>query len=355
MPETLFSPEYAQRRDTLALSLADGIGPIKFQHLLATFGSAPRAFDAARIGGAERSRARDAATRAMARADQIGAVLLLRGDDRYPSKLLELHDPPPAIWALGNLQLIASERVAVSVVGTRSATSYGERMTQRVATALASSGVVIVSGLARGIDAAAHRAALAVGGATIAVLGTGIDVAYPAAHRGLHAEIARNGLLVSEELPETRATPGSFPKRNRVIASLSVATLVVEAPHRSGALITAGHALDLNRMVAAVPGPMDAPSFAGSNELLRDGAHVIASVADALALVGVDGAQPAPAIVHLAPHERRVWDALRDGSLDSDALGLRAGLAPRDCLGALSALEIAGLVTVDAVGFVHRQ
>ncbi len=354
MRETPFSPEHVARRDALALSLAGGVGPVKYQLLLATFGSAERALDALPIHGAERARAREGATRALERAGQIGAVLLLRGDERYPASLYELHDPPPALWARGNLALLSATSAAVvAIVGTRAATSYGERTTERLAGALASSGVVIVSGMARGIDAAAHRAALAVGGATIAVLGTGIDIAYPAMHRSLHAQIAGAGLLLSEELPGTTATPGSFPKRNRVIAALCAATIVVEAPHKSGALITASHALDLDRTVAAVPGPIDMRSFAGSNELLRDGAHVIASVDDALALVGASArvARPAPD----APLERRVWDALGEGSLDADALAARAGLAPRECLGAVSALEIAGLVFVDSAGRVNRQ
>jgi DNA processing protein len=188
------------------------------------------------------------------------------------------------------------------------------------------------------------------------VLGTGVDVAYPRAHRALHAELAQRGLVVSEELPGERATPGSFPKRNRVLAALAAVTIVVEAPRRSGALITAGHALDLGRAVAAVPGSIEMPSSVGSNELIRDGAAVIASFDDAPPLFGV--ARPTRVSPTPAPAndiERRVWSALAGGPIDLDALLQATGLDARSCLTAISALELAGAVASDGAGRVHRR
>ena len=276
----------------------------------------------------------------------------MQGSDEYPAALAELPDPPPHLYAIG--QASAVRAPAAAIVGTRSATRYGERVTHELASALARAGVSVISGLARGIDAAAHRAALASRGRTVAVLGTGIDIAYPAAHRALHEEIAERGLLLSEERPGDRASAGSFPKRNRIIAALASVTIVVEAGVKSGALVTANHALDLGRTVAAVPGPIDSPQSAGSNELLRDGATVIATAADALALFGLS--PPAPTTPHFtAPAERAVWDALRSGALHLDALTSAAALPARECLAAVTALELAGAIECVITGEIRRR
>jgi len=212
-----------------------------------------------------------------------------------------------------------------------------------------------VSGLARGIDAAAHRAALAADGRTVAVLGSGIDVAYPAAHAQLHAEIAARGLVISEHPPGERAGAGAFPRRNRIIAALASVTIVVEAGFRSGALITASHALDLGRTVAAVPGPIDSPQSAGSNELLRDGAAVIATPADALALVGVMAPHATRAtLADLSPDEQAVWDALAKGAADLDALATRSRLPATRCLAAVTTLELNGAIECALTGEIRR-
>jgi DNA processing protein len=266
--------------------------------------------------------------------------------------LLELPDPPPVLFAIGSLEQLSAPCVAI--VGTRRATSYGERVTAELAGALARAGVTVVSGMARGIDGAAHRAALLAGGCTAAVLGTGVDVAYPVAHRALHAEIGACGVLLSEELPGDRASGGSFPKRNRIIAALAKATIVVEAPHRSGALITAAHALELDRAVAAVPGPIDMPQSAGTNALLRDGAIIIADVADALALVGVS-----PSRVHTREltdaTQRAIWEALESPAPDLDSLAARAALPARRCLAAVTALELDGAIECALTGEIRRR
>jgi DNA processing protein len=271
-------------------------------------------------------------------------------DEDYPPPLLELHDPPPHLFCLGDLSLLSAPSVAI--VGTRRATPYGERVTRDLAGAFARAGIVVVSGLARGVDAIAHRATLEAGGRTVAVLGTGLDVVYPLAHRSLQTEIARTGLLVSEEPPGSRATTSAFPKRNRIIAAIAKATIIVEAPLRSGALITAEHATDLHRAVAAVPGPVDSPQSAGSNLLLRDGANVVTSIADALFIMGVSASKPS-APEPRTPAERRVLDALALGPAALDSLAALSGLPTRDCLAAVTTLELRGAVVCDLTGEVR--
>jgi DNA processing protein len=343
------SPDPATRRKALALSLLPGVGAVRYRELAARFGSASEAFDAE--GDAPtRAAALAEADEIVERAARCGAQLIQAGDADYPPTLLELHDPPPALYCIGNVSLMSLPSVAI--VGTRRATAYGERVTRELALALARGGAVVVSGLARGIDAAAHRAVLEAGGLTVAVLGTGVDVAYPLSNRALQAEIAERGLLVSEEQPGSRATTSSFPKRNRIIAAITRATIIVEAPLRSGALITAEHATDLNRTVAAVPGPIDSPQSAGSNLLLRDCATAIASVDDALAIMGITPqlrSSPEPGTAA----ERRVLDALALGPTDLDSLATLSGLPARDCLAAVTTLELRGAVVCELTGEVR--
>ena len=272
-------------------------------------------------------------------------------DPRYPAALRDLPDPPRTLWARGDLALL--DRVCVAIVGTRRATAYAERVTRELARALARGGACVISGLARGVDGAAHRAALDVDGATCAVLGTGLDVVYPKGHATLQDDIGARGLLLSELPSSLAAHGGSFPRRNRIIAALARVTVVVEAGVKSGALITATHALELNRTVAAVPGPIDIPQSQGSNELLRDGACLIASVADALALVGLT----APVRLRDLPAEggeRALWDALAAGHADLDTLSSRAGLPAHEAMAAVSALEMRGLVECALSGEIRR-
>jgi len=316
---------------------------------MATFGSAARALDVAPPG--EACSAREKAAEAAEHAARVGARMLVRGEEGYPAALEELHDPPPVLFAIGDMAALAPPVCAI--VGTRGATAYGERVAREIATALARAGVCVLSGMARGIDGVAHRAALDAGGRTAAVLGTGVDLAYPSAHRGLHERIARSGLLLSEELPGDRASAGSFPKRNRLIAALAAATIVVEAPKDSGALITATHASDLHRTVASVPGPIDAPTCSGSNLLLRDGAVMMCEVADALALFGLSAPRTRAPLLATAA-ERTVWEALGAGAAAIDDLCARTGLPARECLVAVSALEIQGAIACEMTGEIRR-
>lgn len=275
------------------------------------------------------------------------------GDEGYPAALLDLRSPPRVLWAIGDLDTLRPPVVAI--VGTRKATPYGMRATREIAGALARAGACVVSGMARGIDGAAHIAALDARGRTAAVLGTGVDIAYPTGHRPLHARLREHGLLLSEELPGSHAGPGSFPRRNRIIAALASITIVVEAGVKSGAIITADHALELGRTLATVPGPIDAPQSAGANALLRDGAIVIADVADALQLAGLTppSRRPDPEITTAA--ERAVWTALADGALDVDTLTMRSGLPARECLAAVTTLELGGAIECALTGEIRRR
>ncbi|MFN2602618.1 MAG: DNA-processing protein DprA [Gemmatimonadaceae bacterium] len=276
-----------------------------------------------------------------------------RGDDSYPQSLEDLDCPPPQLFALGDRSML--EPPTVSIVGTRDATGYGLRITRAIAGALARAGVSIVSGMARGIDAAAHRAALEAGGRTVAVMGTGVDVPYPVAHRELHRLISEKGLVISENGMGARAHKGAFPKRNRIIAALAKVTIVIEGAETSGALNTADWAGDLRRTVAAVPGPIDSPQSAGTNLLIRTkSATMLSAVDEALALVGVDAPRRAPE-PQLDETERAIWNALGDGGLDVDALCTRSNLPARECLAAITSLELHGMVECLLTGEVRRR
>jgi DNA processing protein len=332
--------------------MIDGIGCATFAELVARFGSARGALD-----DGERAAARGAALEnadtALADAHRLGMQLLAWGDPALPASLADLREIPPVLWALGQPALLR-EGPMVAIVGTRRATAYGIRVTRALAGALARAGACVVSGMARGIDAAAHRAALDAGGTTIAVLGTGADIAYPAANRALHAEIGSRGLLLSEYPPGERANGGSFPRRNRIIAALASLTIVVEAGVRSGALITATYANTLNRTVAAVPGAVDQPQSEGTNLLIRDGSHILCGVEDALALMGLTRALRIPEL-EAGSDEARVWDALGAGPLEIDALCAGAGLPAHRGLGAITALELRGAVECSLTGEVRRR
>ena len=353
-------PAPDDRRLALALASAPTVGPVRFRQLLVRHdGRAGRALLEVLPAAEARRAALDDADHRLRRAEAAGLGLTILGDAGYPAALFDLADAPAALWYAGDLSLVAAP--ATAIVGTRAPSAYGLRCARALAAALARAGVVVVSGMARGIDAAAHEAALDAGAPSIAVLGTGADVAYPVAHRALHARLVRDGLVLSEAPPGAAATPGAFPRRNRIIAALARLTVVVEAGVKSGALITAGVAADLGRTVAAIPGPIDVPGAAGANGLLRDGAHLIAAVDDVLALAGCAVPSPSASAGHesspsgLAPDERALWDALQAPAPGADALVERTGLPVRRCITALTALELAGLVESRWSGEIARR
>jgi DNA processing protein len=356
---------------------------VTVRRLVGEHGGAEAAFAAAATDAATSDAALARADRLRARCAERGIAVSAPGSGDYPAALLDLEDPPPLLYTLGALHLTTLPSVAI--VGPRLASPYGRAVARDFARRLAGDGVCVVSGLAMGVDAEAHAAALDARGATIAVQGTGVDVAYPRSNRALHERIARDGLVVSELPPGRAAHPGAFPRRNRIIAALADVVVVVEAGVRSGALITAQLGGALGRLVAAVPGPVDRESSVGSNQLLRDGAHVVASVDDVCALLALTrrGRDFRPAAVARAPHdpahagdcraprvpraapdaadafppdssEGRVLALLSFGPQGPDELVRACGISPRDIGIALSTLTLQGIVTLDPAGVARR-
>lgn len=267
----------------------------------------------------------------------------------YPERLRVLHDPPLALfWSGARADALDAPTPVAAIVGARKASDAGLLLAQRLAGAVAEAGGVVVSGLALGIDAAAHRGALAAGGATVAVLGCGVDVVYPRSNRAVFEQIRETGLLVSEYPPGTRPATWRFPARNRLIAALADATVVVEARARSGALITADHALDLGRDVLAVPGTPGIASAAGTNGLLKAGAGLIEGPDDLCGWLGLDRpAEPPP----LPPgDERLLLEALREAPALPDELVERLQLPPARAAAGLTRLELAGRIAKDEQG-----
>ena len=277
---------------------------------------------------------------ALDRADRMGMRTLQLGQDGYPGALQHLADPPPVLFLRGNADLL--ETPGVGVVGARRSTERARSVAFRLGAAVAGAGTPVVSGLALGVDGAAHEGALAAGGPTVAVLGNGADRAYPSSHGTLFRRILDEGLVVSEFLQGTPALPHHFPRRNRILAALCRALVVVEAGERSGALISVDHALDLGVDVWAVPGPIEEPACAGSNGLLADGARPLVSVRAFVQVVL--GELDAPAEPTLQGPEADVWKALSTVSLSADEVARATRLPAGRVLALLSALELGGRV-----------
>ena len=265
-----------------------------------------------------------------------------RSESLYPRLLGELHDPPPGLFVRGAGALELLSAPAVAIVGARSCSSYGSQVARLLGRELAAAGVAIVSGLARGVDGEAHRGALEAGGVTLAVLGCGIDRDYPAAHANLARGICGAGLLVSEYAPHVEPAPWRFPARNRIIAGLCLATVIVEARERSGALITADFALEAGREVFAVPGEITSGLSKGTNALLRLGATPLTSTADVLEALGLElTVSEAP---DLDENATAVLKALDREPAAADELSRSTGLDAAALATALAELELAGAV-----------
>ena len=216
----------------------------------------------------------------------LGIQVMAEFEDEYPRALREIHDPPPLLFYRGNLG--ALEGLGVAVVGSRKATPYGKMVARKLGRELAQAGMVVVSGMARGVDSEAHRGCLEAGGMTIGILGNGIDVVYPRENGMLYNEVENKGLLLSEYPPGTKPEPGNFPIRNRLISALSRGVVVVEAREKSGAMITVGFALEQGKDVFAVPGPISSPNSIGPHRLLREGACLVTGVEDILQEWGIE-------------------------------------------------------------------
>ena len=270
-----------------------------------------------------------------------------RGERGYPLLLARIPDPPPWLWLRGDADPRLLSETAVAVVGARACSGYGRAVARMLASGAADAGAVVVSGLARGIDGEAHRGALAASGRTVAVLGCGIDRDYPAAHAELaRAILAGGGLVVSEYEPGVEPAPWRFPARNRIIAGLAAATVVVEARERSGALITADFALEDGREVLAVPGEITSSLSAGANALLRQGATPATSTADVLEAIGLEP-RPAPGADPADPSTAAILEAIAEGAATADELVRATGLPAGDVATALTFLELAGTVAVE--------
>jgi DNA processing protein len=267
--------------------------------------------------------------------ERRGLRFIAHTSPAFPPLLAAVHDPPPGLFVRGSAPLDLLARPAVAIVGARACSGYGASVARLLGRDLAAAGLVVVSGLARGVDGEAHRGALAAGGPTVAVLGCGIDRDYPARHTALAAEVAASGLVVSEYAPGVEPAPWRFPARNRIIAGLCAATIVVEARERSGALITADFALEEGREVFAVPGEIGSTLSAGTNGLLKLGASPLTAVGDVLAsygLIAEGAAIDSPLVDHLPA--------------TADELVRRTGLSAAEVARALVELELAGSASV---------
>jgi DNA processing protein len=347
-----------------------GVGPRPLAELLRAFGS-PEAVVAAtptQIGkvvpvAAARSLAAapeaGRLTAALAWLETPGHDLVALDDPDYPRSLLEIGDPPPVFYCLGRRELL--QRPALAIVGSRNATAQGIADARAFAHALSGAGVTIVSGLALGIDAAAHRGALEAAGSSIAVTGTGLDRVYPAANRDLAHDLAARGLLVSEFSPGTPPLPHHFPRRNRVVSGLARGVLVIEATLSSGSLITARLAGEQGREVFALPGSIHSPFSKGCHKLLREGAKLVETAKDVLDELQLphdaataDAAAPS-ADDDLTDDERAVIAALGHAPATIDSLAARSGLPAETLAAALLALELAGRVAALPGGVWQRR
>lgn len=328
----------ARLRDQLQLSMLPGLGPRSLSVLSEAFGSAAEVLRAdsdalQRVPGIGPKLAHTIRT-ASDHIDVDGVLewcrgnsvrILQPGDEDYPQPLGELDDTPPILFCQGGWSAV--DQIAVAIVGTRHATAYGFEQTRRLARDLAAASVTIVSGLARGIDTAAHRAALEVGGRTIAFLGGGLGQMYPAENKPLAAEITHSGAVISEYAPLSKPRSGMFPQRNRLIAAAGLATLVIEAPERSGALITARLAGELGRSVGALPGPVNSRASQGCHRLIREGAVLITSADDVLELLGPLSQPVRRSESNAHPTEREIRDG-REIALNELELAVLDQISP---------------------------
>jgi DNA processing protein len=268
-----------------------------------------------------------------------------RRDEAYPALLAAIHDPPPQLYLRGSAEPTVLAQPAVAVVGARSCSAYGRSVARSLARDLAAAGLVVVSGMARGIDGEAHRGALDSGGQTVAVLGCGIDRDYPAAHAELARRIGEAGAIVSEYEPGIEPAPWRFPARNRIIAGLCRATVVIQARERSGALITADFALEEGREVLAVPGEITSSLSAGTNALLRLGATPVTRCEDVLEAYGIERTVASTASV--GPTAEMILARLGSGALTGDEVVRATGVEPSVGAATLVELELAGRITIE--------
>jgi DNA processing protein len=343
----------------IGLCLVHDIGPVTGRKLLASFGNPEDIFKAdtdslLSVNGISRERAGhirkfrqwDEVDKYVMAMEKKGIAAVSYQDDRYPEVLKNIEDAPLVLYMKG--QYHPDDRFAIGVVGSRQHTPYGESVTQRLAGELSAAGFTVISGLARGIDTLSHKAALASGGRTIAVLGSGLDVCYPPENRGLTERIVSSGCLISEFLPGTLPNKENFPRRNRLISGLSLGILVVEATDKSGSLITAGYALEQNKEVFAVPGNITSRNSEGTNKLIKQGAKIVLKTDDIIE-------ELAPVLkgyirtelkerIELGGEENKLCSILSREPKHVDLISRESGLSVNQLLNLLLSLELKGVV-----------
>ena len=357
------------RRDLawLAFGQVPGLGCVGFRRIAEFFADPTDAFFSSRgvlrgvpglspaaVGGLLAFSAWDRLADEMRQVREAGARLVRYSDAAYPERLRAIPDPPPVLYVRGSPE--AAGRAAVGVVGSRAPSEYGREMTRLLCGGLASAGIAVVSGLARGIDGEAHETALSRGGGTVAVLGSGVDVLYPPEHGDLCRRIKERGAVLSEHPLGTRPLPHHFPARNRIISGLSLGVVVVEATERSGSLITARWALEQGREVFAVPGPAGASRSRGPHRLIREGAKLVENLADIIEEIAPQLAAVPPPVAAADPGETAsgpfrvegpagaILRDLETGPLQMDDVIHRAGLPPQEVCALLLDLELQGLL-----------
>ena len=357
------------RRDLawLAFGQVPGLGCVGFRRIAEFFADPADAFFSGRgvlrgvpglstaaVGGLLAFSAWDRLADEMRQVREAGARLVRYSDAAYPERLRAIPDPPPVLYVRGSPE--AAGHAAVGVVGTRAPSDYGREMTRLLCRGLASAGIAVVSGLARGIDGEAHETALSGGGGTVAVLGSGVDVLYPPEHGDLCRRIQERGAVLSEHPLGTRPLPHHFPARNRIISGLSLGVVVVEATERSGSLITARWALEQGREVFAVPGPAGASRSRGPHRLIREGAKLVENLADIIEEIAPQLAAVPPPVAAADPGETAsgpfrvegpagaILRDLETGPLQMDDVIHRAGLPPQQVCALLLDLELQGLL-----------
>jgi DNA processing protein len=363
-----------ERLAYLTLTQVPGMGAGRLKTLLSSFPTALGAYSApfeflgtlpgfsCAMATAVKTTNLELGRRVAEEADRLGAIVLVPQDEAYPGLLRHIADPPPVLFTLGDQVLF--RRPAAAIVGSRDHSHYGAVVCRSIASAAAGAGVTIVSGMARGLDAVAQTAALDAGGSTIGVLGNGLGVIYPSANRALYERVARDGLLVSEFPPGERPHAGSFPRRNRLISGLSRVTVVVEAAEGSGALITAGSALDQGREVMAVPGNITSAVSFGTNRLIRDGAAPLLEPTDLLEHF-TELAGPRPSNSSASQNPRELPDTLSEEERElaglfgpdpvhPDELATRFNRPVGEVLALLCGLEISGVVQQGAGRMFRR-
>ena len=346
-------------RHWIGLSMVHDIGPVTSRKLLATFESPENIFKAdtdslMSVKGVSRERAEniskfsqwDEIEKHLGIMENKGIEAVPYLNDRYPEVLRNIEDAPVVLYMKGEYQ--PDDRFAIGVVGSRKHTAYGESVTQRIAGELSAAGFTVISGLARGIDTLSHKSALAAGGRTIAVLGSGPDVCYPAENRGLTERIISSGCVISEFLPGTLPNKENFPRRNRLISGLSLGILVVEATDNSGSLITAGYALEQNKEVFAVPGNITSRNSEGTNKLIKQGAKIVLKTDDIIeelapmlkGYIRMNRKESVP----LEGEENKICTILSREPKQVDLLSRESGLPVNQLLNLLLSLELKGIV-----------